>query len=395
VIPQRWGNDSRRYVLWGYGHHGPHRGGDGMSSDQTQPVPEWWNQPQDPKRDQENQGYQRDQGYQGNQGHQGDQGYQGAQDSQRTQDFAANQGYQADQATQRLSAQGFPASQGYRAEQGYPASQGAPANQGYQADQDYPGNQGSQGSQGSQGTQRYPENQGFPAAQGYQGAAPRARRRRRKWPIITLIVIILVLLVGDRVANAYAEDQMASQIQSSLALSGKPHVTIEGFPFLTQVAAREFHTVNINASNETAGPGGQLEIASLTATLHGMHIHGTNSATVDQFNASALITFTALANAGGIPQGITLSQAGPNKIKASIDIGPLSESATAQITKTGPGRINIKVLNDGGITSAILGNLDFNVNIPKLPAGVSIQTISVTQQGLRITVAGQNTTLSQ
>ena len=366
-----------------------------MSSDQTQPVPEWWNQPQDPKRDQENQGYQRDQGYQGNQGHQGDQGYQGAQDSQRTQDFAANQGYQADQATQRLSAQGFPASQGYRAEQGYPASQGAPANQGYQADQDYPGNQGSQGSQGSQGTQRYPENQGFPAAQGYQGAAPRARRRRRKWPIITLIVIILVLLVGDRVANAYAEDQMASQIQSSLALSGKPHVTIEGFPFLTQVAAREFHTVNINASNETAGPGGQLEIASLTATLHGMHIHGTNSATVDQFNASALITFTALANAGGIPQGITLSQAGPNKIKASIDIGPLSESATAQITKTGPGRINIKVLNDGGITSAILGNLDFNVNIPKLPAGVSIKSISVTQQGVRINVAGQNTTLSQ
>ncbi len=240
-----------------------------------------------------------------------------------------------------------------------------------------------------------PPNQGFPGAQAYQGPPPRARRRRRRWPLITLVVIILVLVVGDRVANAYTENQMASQIQSSLALSGKPNVTIQGFPFLTQLAARDFRTVDISASNETAGPGGQLQIASLTATLHGMHIHGLNSAMVDQFNASALITFAELANAGGIPQGVTLSADGPNKIKASIDIGPLSESADAQITQTGPGKINIKVLDAGGITSAILGNLNFSVNIPKLPAGVSITSVSVTQQGLRITVAGSNTTLSQ
>jgi hypothetical protein len=208
-------------------------------------------------------------------------------------------------------------------------------------------------------------------------------------------VIIVVLVGGDRAANAYTEDQMASQMQTSLALSGKPHVTIQGFPFLTQLAGRDFRTVDINASNEKAGPGGQLEIASLTATLHGMHIHGLKSATVDQFNAAALVTFTALANAGGVPQGISLAADGPNKIKANFDLGPLSESATAQITKTGPGRINIKVVDAGGITSDVLGNLNFNIDIPKLPAGVAIQSINVTQQGLRIIVTGTNTTLSQ
>ena len=85
----------------------------------------------------------------------------------------------------------------------------------------------------------------------------------------------------------------------------------------------------------------------------------------------------------------------PNRIKASLDLGPLSESATAQITQTGPGRINIKVVDASGITSAILGGLNFNVNIPKLPAGVSIKSISVTQQGLRVTAVGHNTTLSK
>ncbi len=354
-----------------------------MSSDQTPPVPEWWQQPQDPKRKQ---------GYQGNQESQGAQDLPtdpGHQDSQATRQFPPNQGDQGYPAT----GQGFPAPG-----QGYPASgQGFAANQGYPESQDHPGGQGYQGPQGTQG---FALNQGSPGAQGYQGPPPRRRRRRRRWPLITLIVIVVILVVGDRAAKAYTENQMASQIQSSLGLSGKPHVTIQGFPFLTQLAARDFRTVNVNASNETitasSAGSGLLKIASLTATLHGMHIHGLNSATIDQFNASALVNFTALGNVGGIPQGITLSADGPNQIKANISIGPFSVPAVAQITRTGSNQINVKVVDAGDIPVSLLGNLaNFSFTIPKLPAGVTIQSISVTQQGLRITAAGQNTTLSQ
>lgn len=364
--------------MWGYGQYGRNFGGRGMSSDQTPPVPEWWQQPQDPKRKQ---------GFQGNQDH---------QESQGTQDLPTNPGHQDSQATQQFPTNpAYQENQGYPAGQGFPASgQGYPANQEYQESQDYPGGQGPQGTQG------FPLNQGSPASQGYHGPPARTRRRRRRWPLITLIVIVVVLVVGDRAANAYTENQMASQIQSSLGLSGKPSVTIQGFPFLTQLAARDFRTVNVNASNETittsSAGSGLLEIASLTATLHGMHIHGLNSATIDQFSASALVTFTALANVGGIPQGITLSADGPNQVKADISIGPLSDSAVAQITQTGSNQINVKVVDAGGIPVSLLGNLaNFSFSIPKLPAGVTIQSISVTQQGLRITAAGQNTTLSQ
>jgi len=388
-----------------------------MSSDQTQPVPEWWQQPQGPKH---KQGQRRDEDYQENQVDQGAQENQATQQLPTSQGpppgggFPSGQGFSSSPTPPSGSAfpsnptrasgsgsppaptftpaSGSPSAPTYPSGSGFPSGQAFPSNQGYQKDQDYPGNQGYQGNQG------YSPGQGFPAAQGYQGyqgSQPRMRRRRRRWPWITLIVIILVLVGADRAANAYTEDQMASQMQASLALSGKPHVTIQGFPFLTQLAARDFRTVDINASNETAGPGGQLEIASLTATLHGMHIHGLKSATVDRFNASALVTFAALANVSGAPQGVTFSAAGQNKVKASLDLGPLSESADAQVTQTGPGQINIKVLDVGGITSDVLGNLNFNVNIPKLPAGVSIQSISITQQGIRISVAGTNTKLSQ
>jgi hypothetical protein len=217
-----------------------------------------------------------------------------------------------------------------------------------------------------------------------------------------VIAILVLLVVSDRLANAIAENRMASQVQSSLGLSGKPDVTIQGFPFWTQLLAHDFKTVDISASNEvinSASAGsGALEIASLNATLNGLHFQGfnSNSATVDQFNATALITFTALANVGGIPQGITLTSGGGNQIKANLSLGPLSTSATAQVTQTGPNQINVKVTDFNGIPSSALGNLvDFNVSIPKLPSGVTIQSVSVTQQGVQVTITGHNTTLSQ
>ena len=329
-----------------------------MSSDPTQPVPEWWQQPQAPKKEQ---AAQKDRDPQDSQA---TRQYPTSQGSPARPTFTPSQGNQPDQ--------GYPSDQRHQSGQGYPSGPGFPSGPGYQQDQDYPGNQG------------------------YQGPPARVRRRRRRWPWITLLVIVLVLVGGDRAANAYAENQMASQVQSSLALSGKPNVTIQGFPFLTQVAARTFNTVDVNASNETAGAGGQLEIASLTATLHGMHIHGTNSATVDQFTASALVTFTALAHAGGIPQGITLAPAGPNQLKATVDILGFSSDATAKVTQVGNNKINVKITDFGGVPADVLGSLtDFTFSIPKLPAGVKIQSISVTQQGLRVTATGQNTTLSQ
>ena len=215
-------------------------------------------------------------------------------------------------------------------------------------------------------------------AQEPPGPPPQERRRRRRGPLIaliTVVVIIVLLVVSDFVAKAYTENQMASQVQSSLGLSGKPDVTIQGFPFWTQLIARDFKTVDVTASNETVNVNsvgsGLLKIANLNATLHGMHIHGTNSATVDQFTATILVTFTSLGNVGGIPSGITMTADGPNQIR-------------------------VKVIDFGGIPASALGNLaEFTVTIPKLPAGVTIQNVSVTQQGLQITATGQNTTLSQ
>ncbi|MGD0045141.1 MAG: DUF2993 domain-containing protein, partial [Isosphaeraceae bacterium] len=78
---------------------------------------------------------------------------------------------------------------------------------------------------------------------------PKQKQRRRGRTWLTWIVVIVVVLVGlDFGARAFAESRIASQIKSH-GFPAKPSVSIAGFPFLTQVAAREFHQITISSSD--------------------------------------------------------------------------------------------------------------------------------------------------
>jgi hypothetical protein len=138
-------------------------------------------------------------------------------------------------------------------------------------------------------------------------------------------------------------------------------------------------------------PGPAVSLLALTSTVLKVR-----AATWVRKGKPWMVTFKALANAGGIPQGITLAPAGPNQLKATVDILGFSSEATAKVTQVGNDKINVKITDFGGVPADVLGSLtDFTFSIPKLPPGVKIQSISVTQQGLRVTATGQNTTLSQ
>lgn len=233
----------------------------------------------------------------------------------------------------------------------------------------------------------------------YPPGPPVARvRQRRRWPLISAIVVLVLVglaIGGDRVANAIAENQMADQIQQS-GLSVKPSVDITGFPFLTQLAGHEFHHVIISASNVTGAP---VIISSIRADLYGMHISSDyKSATVDSLTGTALITYAAIENAAGIPQDVIKLGPGPNpsEITATVDLQVVSTSVTAQITKVSANKFRISVADLNSVPSDVLGNLaNYTYTLPKLPAGMQIQSVTATQQGVQILVTAQHTTLSQ
>jgi LmeA-like phospholipid-binding len=235
---------------------------------------------------------------------------------------------------------------------------------------------------------------------GYGYVRTSVRRRHPLRITIIVVVVLLALLVAlDFAARAFAENEAASQIQKQ-GFPKKPNVTIEGFPFLTQAISRDFKDVQISSGDVTEGP---LEIQSINATMKGVHVNSSfNGGTVDQLNGTMTVTFTALANAmtsevgGGALSslggaGLTLTDAGNNEVKSTLNLVVTSGTAVWQVSRTGHDEINLRLVSSSGLTSSLIGSLgNVTVPLPSLPMGLSIQSVSVTPSGLVGTVTGQN-----
>jgi hypothetical protein len=234
---------------------------------------------------------------------------------------------------------------------------------------------------------------------GYGPKPPRRRRRHRGLRLgITLIVLLVLLAVGDQVAKAFAQNMMASKIESS-GLNTKPSVKIEGWPFLTQIASKDLKAIDISANNVTAGSS-KVPV-SFTARATGIHLNSSfNGGTVDQINGSATITFAAIATEVPIP-GLTIGPdpaKGPDAVALNTDLG----GASGTIKETSPNVITLKLGSLTGIAGLLNGLTggstvaqSYTIVIPKLPAGLVVRSISVTSKGIVATASASHTTLTQ
>jgi hypothetical protein len=228
-----------------------------------------------------------------------------------------------------------------------------------------------------------------------QSRPPKRRHRGRRW-LIALIVLILVLVAIDFGAKAFAENAIATKIDSS-GLGTKPSVDIQGFPFLTQVASRDLSQIDINASNFTVK---QVVISSLHATATGVRPNASfNGATISKINGTVVVSFKTVTNLIPIP-GLTVSADpadGPDAIKFNSSLG----GATGKIEHPSPNVVTVQVGNLTGLAglASLLGGSSiassYTFDIPALPAGLVVRSITVTSQGIVATAAAQNTTLSQ
>lgn len=215
------------------------------------------------------------------------------------------------------------------------------------------------------------------------GRAARPRRRTR-WPFILLtglVVVLVLLVVADRVAASYTGTQIARHLKSH-GFPGTPHVTIEGFPFLTQLASHDLRDVHVTASGLREGP----VTGSLVADATGVRLDpGYGSGVVTQARGSVLIGFASIASIArnaGAPD-VTASAAGANRIKFRVNLGVLTTDVIASATPTGPGAFQLHILSAGGLPASALGsfsNLTFRT--PALPYGITIRSISVTSAGV-------------
>jgi DUF2993 family protein len=86
--------------------------------------------------------------------------------------------------------------------------------------------------------------------------SPRQVRRisGKIWALVITPLVLIGLFVGlDRASAAYAANLIATKIQGS-GFPVKPAVSVEGFPFPTQIISRHLDGVDISAPDIPAGP---------------------------------------------------------------------------------------------------------------------------------------------
>jgi LmeA-like phospholipid-binding len=224
-------------------------------------------------------------------------------------------------------------------------------------------------------------------------AAPRRRRRRWPWVVLGIVLVLAALFVVlDRVAVAYAENQAATQMQSQ-GFPAKPDVTIKGFPFLTQVAARRLNDVHITASNVPAGPVKFSFAADATDVLLNP---GYQSGTISHVTGTGVIPFSSVSSAlGAGGSGLTISSAGGNTVKVSLNIAGFDVSMTGTVEQTGPNTLKVHLNQPSGIPVSLPIPTDFTIHIPTLPLHLTIQSVKVTSQGVVVRASGTNIKFTQ
>jgi hypothetical protein len=226
---------------------------------------------------------------------------------------------------------------------------------------------------------------------------PVRRRHPLRAVIIILIVVIGLLVAADFAARAYAESKTAAEIQQH-GFPKKPNVDIEGFPFLTQVAAHKLNDIQISSSNVTED---HVVLASINASLKNVHINGAFSGgTIGSLHGTAAITFPALTNAVAAQAGslgqlaksaLTFSAASPSEVKATLKVLIFSGTVVWRVTTSAGNVINVQLVSTGGLPSYLLSPIsDIKLHLPSLPLGLALQGISVSSSGLVGVLTGQD-----
>ncbi|AWW38859.1 hypothetical protein ADL00_20765 [Streptomyces sp. AS58] len=238
--------------------------------------------------------------------------------------------------------------------------------------------------------------------------------------ILLIVVVVLggLFVAADRLAVNFAEGEAADRLRSTENLATTPDVSINGFPFLTQVAGGTLDDVRVGISDyrAAAGDGEDIRIDDLRADMKGVEFSSDfGSATAASATGTAHIAYdellkTARSEPTQIAPGVTaevvgLSDGGNGRIAVEVEatvLGtklPRPVSVLSTVTVKGDTvRVSAEALPKfGGVEigeSQIRAITDFEQRIDELPGGIRLDKVEAAGTGVEITVKGSNVRLA-
>jgi hypothetical protein len=201
----------------------------------------------------------------------------------------------------------------------------------------------------------------------------------RRW-LLVLAVLAGLLLAADRVAATAAEHVVASRIQRDQGLTQRPHVSIHGFPFLTQAIGGRYDHVSLTLRNLHDRP---VPVSNLAVDLRGVHVplgavlsqHLTR-VPVDRATATILVSYSDLNDFLG-DKHIVVSRGSADQIKVSGTATVLGRTVSA----SGSGRIDVQ---GSDIVVTVGQGLDFSVPLGGLPFRIALVGAKATNRGIEV-----------
>lgn len=237
--------------------------------------------------------------------------------------------------------------------------------------------------------------------------------------LIVVVVLGVLFVVVDRVAVHFAEGEAAGKLKTTEGLASDPDVSINGFPFLTQVASGTLDDVEVSIKDydATTGTAGKtIRIDDLHADMKDVSFSGDySSATAESATGTALISYAELLkNAKAAPtdmglgftgQVVGLSDGGNGKIKVALDVTVPGVSAHQKVTvlstvtvKDNTVQVHADNLPKLAGVSLIENRFrqasDFQQAIDQLPGGVQLDKVEAAPNGVEIAVKGSNVKLA-
>ncbi|GAA4427445.1 DUF2993 domain-containing protein [Georgenia halophila] len=235
----------------------------------------------------------------------------------------------------------------------------------------------------------------------------RPGRRGRRIVVAAALVLLLVVAAwaADRVLHARTEERVAGQLAGSLDLAEEPRIAVEGFPFLTQVAAGELDSVRAEVDavvlDETAGVDG-LMLREVSGHARGVTVQAPS--VVDRLELTGTLPDASVeALVQREHPGVSV-RTDTDGLRLSTELMGIDLALRAEPAVTDAGVV-VRVVEAelGGATverstlAAVVpdGLLETEIDVGELPLGLRLVGVEPVDGGLRLRLTGEDVTLEE
>jgi hypothetical protein len=211
--------------------------------------------------------------------------------------------------------------------------------------------------------------------------------------LIVLFGLAILLVIVDRAGVFIAEREIGTRVQSAYNLPARPHVTIQGVPFLTQVISGNYQEIDVSIASASANG---VQLHDISAKFTGVKaslslLLGQDSGDVKATNATgtAVIPFGQIQKK--VPRGVRIAADGRTlSVTGSSVYGVIKGTARLGVSRSGVTVTPVQLSIAGVSAGALASKFTFTIPMAGLPLHLTVTGVRVTPGGVLVDVSGHD-----